>query len=171
MYFCEQLAHRLCREDAVKILAVFFFFFRLVHLPCECEEHLLDATGPPALHLFLLGVIHVLLPVSVWVFLCDSKLTLGVNLNVCVCLCLLAMSWRLVLGVPSVFPLMESVPNRDPAKGWRNRWWIDATPLGLSDLAKASRWHIQRSTVHVLVWETCQRSAHSTGRFKKHIIK
>lgn len=116
--------------------------------------------------LFLLGVIHVSLPVSVWVFLCDSKLTLGVNLSVCGCLCLLAMSWRLVHGVPSVFPGMESVPNRDPAKGWCDGWWIDATPLGLSGLAKAGRWHIQWSTVHVLVWETCQRSAHSTKHFK-----
>lgn len=47
----------------------------------------------------------------------SSKLTLGVNATVCGCLCLLAMSWRLVLGVPSVFPGMESVPNHDPAKG------------------------------------------------------
>lgn len=88
------------------------------------------------------------------------------RVSLAVCVCMFAMSCQLVHGVPSVFLGMESIPNRDPAKGWRSRWWIDATPLSLSGLAKATRWHIQRSTVHVLVWETCKSSAHSMTHFK-----
>lgn len=115
MCFCEQRAHRLCREDTVKILAVFLFLGEYIchvsvrntfwiprgpqHFSLKQDLAFKSNRGQ---RLFLLGVIHVSLPVSVWVFLCDSKLTLGVNLSVC--LCLLAMSWQLVHGVPSVFP-------------------------------------------------------------------
>lgn len=49
------------------------------------------------------------LPVSAWVFLGDSKVTLGVNVSV--------WGWQLVHGDPNVFPRMETISNRDPAKG------------------------------------------------------